>query len=89
MILERKVFDDEEDPELVYYLDDTWTDPITPPAANGPPRREQSKGYKTLYFQVNTVCNRAAVTVSSPDDQDNVPAQIETLTWVFQPGGGA
>jgi hypothetical protein len=89
MILERKVFDDEADPELVYYLDDTWTDPITPPAANGPPRREQSKGYKTLYFQVNTVCNRAAVTISSPDDQDDVPAQIETLTWVFQPGGGA
>ena len=85
---DRTVFSStEEDPYVYYYLDDFWTDSISSDLLTEPPRREQSKGYKTQYVQINEVAERVAVEMRLINNADSF--ELQTLAFVFTPTSGA
>jgi len=77
----------EDDPYVYYYLDDFWTDPISSDLLTDPPRRNQSKGYKTQYCQINEVGERVAVEMRLINNSDSF--ELQTLAFVFTPTSGA
>lgn len=77
----------EDDPFVYYYLDDFWTDPVSSDILTDPPRREQSKGYKTQYCQINEVAERVAVEMRLISNADSF--ELQTLAFIFVPTSGA
>jgi hypothetical protein len=77
----------DEDPYCYYYIDDFWTDAISSDLLTDPPRREQSKAYKTQYLQVNEVGERVALEMRLINNADNF--ELQTLSFQHVPTSGA
>ncbi len=61
--LDRLIFAGDTDPNIYYFKDDFWTDPISPVQYEDPARRELSKQYKTLIFGIHEVAQHVAVEI--------------------------
>lgn len=77
----------DQDPYCYYYLDDFWTDPISSDILTDPPRRQQSKGYKTQYIQTNEVCDRIALEMRVINNADTL--ELHNMAFIFVPTSGA
>jgi hypothetical protein len=85
--LDRTQFVGDTDPVVEYYLDDIFTSPLVPAAVIEPPRRPQSKGYRTLCYSVNDACERVGLTISKPASAEQF--ELQGLVVTFNPDGGA
>lgn len=85
--IERTSASGDEDPEIFYFFDDTWTTPIPAAYIEPPARRQQSKGYKTLQPQVNQVAYRFAFRVRRNGSVR--PAMYQSYAVVYCPDSGA
>jgi hypothetical protein len=84
---ERTVIGSEDDPQLFFFLDDLWTDPITPFPMEDVSRRPPSKGYKSMVWPVNQVGYRVALQMQIANSVD--PMEIQSLVIVWNPEAGA
>jgi hypothetical protein len=58
--VERTKYDYDTDPEVYYYIDDLWTNPI-PTFAEDEARADPTRGYKQLFYPVQTKGRRIAL----------------------------
>lgn len=58
LTLERILYPGDSDPNVYYYCDDIWTDPIPVDLLQDPQRRNLSLGYKTHIATLNEACFR-------------------------------
>lgn len=68
--VDRTSYASDQDPEIFWYKDDVWTDPLPLPTGELPDFRTQSKGYVTYKYNVSTVAQRMAFKIqklASPD----------------------
>lgn len=84
--LERTKFAGDADPTLQWYKDDLWTTPATLTAV-APARRAASIGYSTLEYKLNDAVQRVAIKLSKAADTQRF--ELQTLTYTFNPDGGA
>ncbi len=85
--LDRILFDGDTDPKISYFLDDLWTTPITPDMFEEPARRRPSKGYETIIFGVNSVCQHIAIEINKISSKERF--ECENLILTFAPDEGA
>lgn len=84
--LDRLLFAGDTDPTISYFLDDLWTTPITPDMFEEPARRRPSKGYETITFGINAVCQHIAVEINKIESKERF--ECENLILVYDPDGG-
>ena len=84
---ERTAFSGDDDPSFYWFGDDLWTDPISVNVSDDPPRRPQSKGYKTMEFHIFNVAQRVAWELTKVDSGDRFELQNFIIT--FSPDQGA
>lgn len=85
---ERTLYTSDSDPTVVAYLDDLFTSPISLGTPGVPPRRAQSKGFKTnIQFSINTVAKYAAFQFTGASD--TIQAEVHNATWSWLPESGA
>ena len=68
--LDRTSYASDKDPEIFWYKDDIWTDPLPLPPGELPDYRKQSKVYVTYKYNVSEVAQHMAFKIqklSSPD----------------------
>ncbi len=68
--LDRTSYPSDLDPEIFWYKDDAWTDPLPLPPGELPDFRTQSKGYVTYKYNISDVAQHLAFKIqklSSPD----------------------
>ena len=85
--IDRVLFTDDEDPDMYWYFDDLWTDPVQSPRTENPPRRPLSKGYKTLHYTIHQICQHFSVRISKINSTDLF--ELMRLTVVWNPDAGA
>lgn len=83
---ERTIFDDDVEPQVYGFFDDTWTDPADLRPADDPARRVQSKGYKTAVVPVQQVGYRFSLKMQRVLAAESF--ELHTLAVVYNPGGG-
>ncbi len=84
---DRLLFAGDNDPQVYYYKDDFWSDPIEPLQSEDPARRDLSKQYKTLWYGVDEVAQHFAVEISKLVSKELF--EMENLIILFEPDGGA
>ena len=85
--LDRKTFTGDSDPTMVYYLDNlTQAGGTTSPGPTEPPRREQSTGYATLWYMIDTKAERIQITFSRP--AENFRAEHQMIAFIWNPDFG-
>lgn len=85
--LERTMTPGDRDPDIYYYLDDFWSDPISALYVEDPSRRDISKGYKTMQAQINEVCYRFAFRVQSVLSVDII--ELQSYAVIYDTDSGA
>lgn len=70
LCLDRLLFENDTDPVIQYYLDDLWTFPYEPTNFEPPARRGVSRGYRTMIFGIEKVCQHIAFRISSLPTSD-------------------
>ncbi len=81
--LDRTKYSSDTDPNVTWYADDLWTTPIALPAPTGPVFRIPSKGYTTLVYAVQTVCQRVALKIQKLASAENF--ELQNITIIFIP----
>jgi len=84
---ERTAFSGDDDPSFYWFADDLWTDPISVNVSEDPPRRPQSKGYKTMEFPIFNVAQRVAWELTKIASGDRFELQNVIIT--FSPDQGS
>lgn len=84
--LERTKFASDTDHAVQWFKDDLWTTPITLTGVT-PSRRSASLGYSTIEYKLNDAVQRAALKISKAADSQRF--ELQTLTYTFNPDGGA
>lgn len=87
ILMERSVFPGDGDPQVYFYRDDFWTDPIHTLNPNPPWRRPQSKAYRALSYNVNKAGKRFAVKIQKVNTRELF--EMHSLALVWNPEGGA
>ncbi len=86
--LDRTKFTSDSDPTLTYYLDNSTnasgTSNSTPEV---PPRRVQSTGYTTLWYMVDTACERVSAKFAKTASTDRF--EVQMIAFIFSPDSGA
>ncbi len=86
--LDRTAFSSDTDPALTYYIDNSTgssgTSAATPVI---PPRRVQSTGYSTLWYEIDIVCERVSAKFSKSAVNERFECQM--IAFVFNPDSGA
>ncbi len=86
--VDRTTFTSDNDPVLTYYLDNsTGSSGVTAPAPVIPPRRVQSTGYATLWYEVNKSCERISINLSKVASTERFETQM--IAYVWNPDSGA
>jgi hypothetical protein len=85
--MDRTSFTSDHDPSMTYYLDNSTgssgTSASTPVI---PMRRVQSVGYATLWFKINTACERISVKFSKTASTERFETQMLAFTWMPDSG---
>lgn len=86
--LDRTAFASDTDPTLTYYLDNsTGASGATAGTPEVPPRRIQSTGYTTLWYMIDTVCERVSAKFSKAASAERL--EVQMIAFVFNPDFGA
>jgi hypothetical protein len=83
--IERTWFAGDDDPRMYAYMDDFWNDPIDLPVPYDPPRRVESKGFKTQIYNVGQHCYRCAFKLTDILSADKF--ELNSFAIVWNPGG--
>jgi hypothetical protein len=84
---ERTAFSGDDDPSFYWFADDLWTDPISVNVSEDPPRRPQSKGYKTMEFPIFNVAQRIGWELTKVASADRF--ELQNFIMTFSPDTGA
>lgn len=87
LTLERILYNGDSDPDVFYYLDDIWTDPISVEVLNDPARRNLPIGYKTHIATFNEACFRFSFQIRINSSIRPFDLLGYTITW--NPDAGA
>jgi len=87
LAIDRLTFPLDEDPQVYYYLDDLWTDPISPTTVEPPARRRLSKAYKSMNFGIHQACQHFSLRLQSIKSTDLF--EMSRLTVIWNPDAGA
>ncbi len=86
--LDRTKFTSDTDPTMTYYLDNsTGANGTSNSSPETPPRRIQSVGYTTLWYMVDTACERVSVKFAKVASTERFETQM--IAFVFNPDSGA
>lgn len=85
--IERTFIPGDDDPDIFYYKDDFWSDPISVDFTEDPARRGLSKAYKTIQAHINEVAYRFAFRMSKVNSGKNIEIQSYAIIW--SPDSGA
>jgi hypothetical protein len=85
--LERVLHNGDSDPEVFYYLDDIWENPISVEVLNDPARRNLPTGYKTHIVTLNEACFRFSFQIRINNSVKPFDLLGYTITW--DPDAGA
>ncbi len=86
--LDRTKFTSDTDPVVTYYLDNsTGSGGTSNSSPEIPPRRVQSTGYTTLWYMVNTACERVSVKFAKAASAERFETQM--IAFIFSPDSGA
>lgn len=86
IIVERTLTSGDTDPNVFYFLDDTWTTPLPTVYSDGPASRRSSVGYKTTEYQINEAGHRIALEFKKTGLAETT--EIANLIIVFAPDSG-
>lgn len=87
IVYDRTLYAGDTDPQIYWYLDDFWTDPIEGTYDEDPPRRPLSKAYKTLWcFTGGDVANKVGVKWFKPASDELVEFQRFGVIWLPESG---
>lgn len=87
IILNRTLIPGDRDPDIYYYINDFWSDPIAAAPAEDDARSPLPKGFKTLNIQVNEVCFYFAFRAQMVDSNQIIEFQNYAIVW--DPDAGA
>ena len=85
--VDRILFPGDFDPDFYWYFDDLWTDPIDSVRTENPPRRNLSKGYKTLLYTIHHACQHFSARISKLNSTELL--EISRFTVIWDPDSGA
>jgi len=86
--LDRTKFTSDTDPTLTYYLDNsTNTNGTDNSSPEVPPRRVQSSGYTTLWYTVNSACERVSAKFAKTGSTERF--EVQQLAFIWSPDSGA
>lgn len=84
--LERTVFAGDTDPDFYYFVDDTWTTPLTPAPQETVSRIDLPKGYKTMIYPIVDTIQRVAIRVDQLQSTDRF--ELQNIIYNFAPDLG-
>jgi hypothetical protein len=85
--LDRTLYSSDVDPNVYYYKDDLWTDPILLGTSEEPARRAQSIGYRTHEWFPNDSAYRIALKFEVLTSTK--PVKFHSFAVQWNPEGGA
>lgn len=85
--LDRILFSADDDPDVYWYFDDLWTDPVQAERTENPPRRNLSKGYKTLVYTLHKACQHFSARIAKLNSKDLF--EMNRFTVIWNPDAGA
>lgn len=87
LTFERLLYAGDNDPQIYYYLDDLWSDPINVDVLSDPARRNLSIGYKTHIATLNEACFRFSFRIQLNNSVRPFDLLGYAITW--DPDAGA
>ncbi len=86
--LDRTKFTSDSDPSLTYYIDNsTNASGTTNSTPEVPPRRVQSTGYTTLWYMIDTACERVSAKFAKVASTERF--EVQMIAFIFNPDSGA
>jgi len=85
--VDRILFAGDFDPDFYWYFDDLWTDPVESIRTENPPRRNLSKGYKTMLYTIHHACQHFSARISKLNTTELL--EISRFTVIWSPDAGA
>jgi hypothetical protein len=86
--LDRTAFTSDTDPVLTYYLDNSsGSGGASGGTPESPPRRIQSTGYTTLWYMIDTTCERVSAKFSKVASTERF--EVQMIAFIFNPDSGA
>jgi len=86
VVIDRLQYPADADPEMSWFFDDLWTTPTYPTQSGPPPRRQQSKGYRTIHYSINRVCHHFSLAIEKAASPELLTILRLVVTW--EPEGG-
>lgn len=80
--VDRTSYPFDKDPDLYWYRDDIWTDPLPLPPGELPDFRVQSKGFVTYKYNVSDVAQHVAFKIEKLDSPDRFELQNIFIAFV-------
>lgn len=84
--IERLAFAGDENPDLYYYADDYYTDPINVEVLKDPTRKSQGKGFTTIYAPINKTMYRFALKIQGVNTTHL--AEYHSIAFGWNPEAG-
>jgi hypothetical protein len=78
--IERTKYEPDTDPDVYYYIDDLWTNPI-PTIAEDAARGETTLGYRQLFYPVQSKGRRVGITVQKLASKE--PFELQNFVILF------
>lgn len=86
--MDRTAFTSDTDPTLTYFLDNSsGAGGTTAGTPETPPRRVQSTGYTTLWYMIDTACERVSAKFSKTASLERF--EVQMIAFIFNPDSGA
>jgi hypothetical protein len=86
--IDRTFYDEDIDPRVQYYIDDTWTKAYDTKVERIA-KLERSRGFRTLIYPIQKLAQRVAIKISKEDSRDRFELQNLYLIWTPDKGTGS